>query len=336
MKVWLISLSVANLSIFCMGKGADVFNSKVSNGRSLLEAGCKYSTCEDLCDVPNWKGYGYLLQNGACIEPTYSKSIVPENGFTFIYATITDQILRDVDSKKQKVTLDFTIIRRWIDPGIKTNFSDEDIKNGGIDLDIEERDNLWHPDLYVYNISDYKAAMDSIQIKNYFLLPLRSSALSNNIELRGKQENQTVVQYTIEAKAKIYCDFDLNRYPMDNQLCKFRLGTRTWGAKIKLFDKFKAYHDTKNYKAENFEVQISFIDEGIIDGRSKIGFDIRMQRILGPYIMEYYLPSLASVLVSQIGFLIPLSSIPGRAALLVTQFLSLINIFIAERVSSAC
>ena len=63
-----------------------------------------------------------------------------------------------------------------------------------------------------------------------------------------------------------------------------------------------------------------------------VGFDIAMERILKPYIMEYYLPCVASILVSHIGFVIPVKSIPGRAALLVTQFLSLINLFIAGMV----
>ena len=63
-----------------------------------------------------------------------------------------------------------------------------------------------------------------------------------------------------------------------------------------------------------------------------VGFDIEMERILKPYIMEYYLPCVASILVSHIGFVIPVKSIPGRAALLVTQFLSLINLFIAGMV----
>ena len=102
---------------------------------------------------------------------------------------------------------------------------------------------------------------------------------------------------------------------------------------MSLFDPAKAYHDTKYYWTDNFQIKITFIDEGTMAGGNKVGFDIKMTRSLRRYFMVYYLPSIASVLVSHIGFLIPLTSIPGRAALLVTQFLSLVNIFIAERVS---
>ena len=51
-----------------------------------------------------------------------------------------------------------------------------------------------------------------------------------------------------------------------------------------------------------------------------------------PFLYMYYLPCMAIVLVSQISFIIPLSSIPGRVALVVTQFLTLTNIFIHQTV----
>ena len=51
-----------------------------------------------------------------------------------------------------------------------------------------------------------------------------------------------------------------------------------------------------------------------------------------PYMMKYYIPTMAVVLVSEIGFVIPLTAIPGRVALLVTQFLTLVNLFIYQMV----
>ena len=40
-----------------------------------------------------------------------------------------------------------------------------------------------------------------------------------------------------------------------------------------------------------------------------------------------------SVLVSEIGFVVPITAIPGRVALLVTQFLTLVNLFIYQMVN---
>ena len=64
----------------------------------------------------------------------------------------------------------------------------------------------------------------------------------------------------------------------------------------------------------------------------KFGFKIKLERIIQPYLLQYYIPCATIVLVSMISFLIPLTAIPGRVALVVTLFLTLTNIFTAEMV----
>ena len=63
-----------------------------------------------------------------------------------------------------------------------------------------------------------------------------------------------------------------------------------------------------------------------------VGFEIELKRILSPYIFQYYLPCAAIVFVSQISFIIPPSSLPGRIGLLATLFLTLTNLFINHMV----
>ena len=69
------------------------------------------------------------------------------------------------------------------------------------------------------------------------------------------------------------------------------------------------------------------------NGTCKCGFDVTLARMIQPYLFQYYFPSIAIVVVSQISFIIPLSAIPGRIGLIVTQFLTLTNIFIHQMVS---
>ena len=72
--------------------------------------------------------------------------------------------------------------------------------------------------------------------------------------------------------------------------------------------------------------------DGYFDNLSEVGFNITMQRVQQPYLLKYYLPCVAIVAVTQISFHIPPDAIPGRIALLVTQFLTLTNLFISEQV----
>ena len=309
------------------------YGSSAYDGQALIEAGCKIDTCRKMCDKPRWHGTGKLLQKGACIENTYSKTAVPEKGITKAYCTIVTQRIRNIDSRNEELTIDISLKRRWVDPGIMANFSDEDLDGGGIPLEQEQLKMIWKPDVYYYNLSEYKTLIDSIQVKSFFLMPFDKTVLANvKGEDRQNDSNQTVVELTEEAKVKVYCNFHLHTYPMDTQNCRFRFGSRSAGTKFVLLEDSKMQHNRVKYKTEDFNIKVDFINNADLNGISLVGFDIEMDRILKPYIMEYYLPCVASILVSHIGFVIPLKSISGRAALLVTQFLSLINLFIAGMV----
>ena len=84
-----------------------------------------------------------------------------------------------------------------------------------------------------------------------------------------------------------------------------------------------AYCEQKNDKSKGLEEQLLWMD---------IGFNITLERIVQPYLYEYYFPTFAIVVVSQISFMIPVSASPGRITLVVTQFLTLTNIFIHQKV----
>ena len=67
--------------------------------------------------------------------------------------------------------------------------------------------------------------------------------------------------------------------------------------------------------------------------RRCIGLNITTERILRPYLLKYYIPCTTIVIMSQISFVIPLEALPGRVALVVTQFLTLTSLFIQQMVS---
>ena len=79
-------------------------------------------------------------------------------------------------------------------------------------------------------------------------------------------------------------------------------------------------------------IQMEFFDTNIAHGNNTIGIRIRMERLTDSHFMKYYVPCMGIVLISEIGFVIPVTAIPGRIGLLVTQFLSLINLFIHQMV----
>ena len=106
-----------------------------------------------------------------------------------------------------------------------------------------------------------------------------------------------------------------------------------------MFDPDHKHHYEKRYEASGFDVITSFVGNdytkrGQNESMDRIGFNITMKRIIQPYLFQYFLPCMAIVVVSFISFLVPLTAIPGRIALVVTQFLTLTNIFIHQMVSN--
>ena len=64
---------------------------------------------------------------------------------------------------------------------------------------------------------------------------------------------------------------------------------------------------------------------------SVAGFKFSLKRRFGPILMNTYLPCMMLLIISFIGFFIPVHMIPGRMALLVTIFLMVVNISSSEK-----
>ena len=196
-------------------------------------------------------------------------------------------------------------------------------RNNSISLTIDVADKIWIPDFYIPALSNYNAFKESIQ--------------SITLEVHPKNqfhENTTFVVYRVEAKAEVYCDFFLSQFPLDCQTCKFRFGSQANDVKFILYDPENKYHLPKRYEAVKFEVDVTFPKNSQLETEENVpvGFDMKMRRIISPFVFKVYLPCMAIVAASSISFIIPLSAIPGRIALMVTQFLTLTNLFIYHMV----
>ena len=210
-----------------------------------------------------------ILEDGVCLAENYQKDKVPEKGKTEIRTTFVDQKVRSLDSKRNSIEIDFKIALRWQDFGIKTNFSDNDIRNGGIGLDLKSDFwEIWKPDLYIYNLKDYKVIWsDQIRLASLKVLSFNNSWGQSNW-----------VEWTMEANSHIYCDLDLHYYPLDNQTCEFRLGSQSPNYKFVLSDQNDSNHSP--YEDENQEsfLSISFFPDQFDSNqeyKNSIGFKIK-------------------------------------------------------------
>ena len=253
--------------------------------------------------------------------------------YTTIYTKIKEYDIREIDEKKQIITLDMSLTLQWMDPFIFTytprqgTTLDTLTEIEGYDISKEASKRIWKPDLPVHNLYDYKSYIDSFHMRS--LKIFRINRLYNNVCITGP-----FLQYDIEAKFSFYCKFDLSNFPMDSSHCKLRFGGEVSNMAFKLD---KRAHGTKNTSIvliSDMTTHTTIVeDTADIDTKTEIGLDIHIERALRPYVLKYYIPCITIVIISQISFIIPLDALPGRVALGVTQFLTLMSLFIQQMVS---
>ena len=276
--------------------------------------------CVDWIDsTEKAEGKGWLLASRACVGNSYDTNIPPEELNTTVFTNIAFHKVRKVNDNDKTITIDLSFTLQWVDNRIRANFSDG--KNQEIEISQGWFSYLWQPVIYIHNLTDHADFEGSYQFGSLKLRP------KNNA--KGKQE--TLVEWNMEsAKATVYCDFSFSDYPLDRQNCTFRFGDASSNVKFRLFNKSEKYTD----KAANFDMMTTFVDDMGLRDKNAVGLDIEMLRRMQPFVMKYYLPCIAIVGVSQIGFIIPLSAISGRVALMVTQFLTLTSLFIHQMVKT--
>ena len=281
--------------------------------------------------VSIFNGQGKLLANGACIEDTYTKDLAPQHGMAKVYSGITNQRVRSVASKEGTVSVDFTIRMMWQDPGIKTKPSDEDMKKGGMVLSNDAINHIWIPDLYILNQKSFESKDHWTFLKDAQIL-----TTPPQITLDENKSNKTAptVEITYDIKCTVYCKFHHSSYPMDNQTCLVKMGSISHGAVFVLDIRLEHSKRSTMQITSDFIMVMTLFDQKTGHGKNKIGIKIEMDRKLSSFMLQYYIPCIAIVLISQLSYVIPVTAIPGRVSLLLTLFLTLVNLFIHQMVSA--
>ena len=249
---------------------------------------------------------------GACVPTDYDANQSPHpDGVTNVYASLRRLKLLNVDDVGKTFTVDSKFSNTWEDNRIEINLhGNHSHLRLGTDIVLPK---LWIP-----------SAMDFLKVKTD--KPTLDPFLYTEV-LLFNHSGSTAVNIIIESTTTLYCDFQLQRFPFDTQICKAIAMVRD---PDRLQIRMQNPHQSilKLYQACGFDVMTK-----IHNFTNGAGFDLTMKRLILPYMLQYYLPCISIVLVSFVSFIIPLSALPGRVGLIVTQFLTLTNVFIHQIVS---
>ena len=256
------------------------------------------------------------------------------NDTVLVNITLFSAIVMEVDNRRHSLTIKLSQFFEWYEPRIRYNKSTKSSVTGVIWLSKKSIKDIWHPDLDMYtdNLEEWKSFYENTVYGKIGILNIASVSEKNvsddNASNTTKTDSYNLSLGALKAwTAKLRCVFDFSAYPFDSHQCKFiQFGIE--GMKLSL--KQVGNQMEWNHEIDGFKIEIK--DVGTLE-KDQVGFNIVIKRIVEPYFYQYYLPCMAIVVVSLVSFLIPLSAIPGRVALTVTQFLTLTNIFMHQIVS---
>ena len=145
-----------------------------------------------------------------------------------------------------------------------------------------------------------------------------------------------VVTSYISWSLTISCPFDFPNFPFDKTKCpliiRFRNVDASFGTSKKTFIDFMEQTDMDGFKIGLKQTDVNKTSWANIN-ITQMKVDIILERQVSKYVFQYYIPCFTIVIATSFSFIVPLSAIPGRIALIVTQFLTLTNIFINQMVS---
>ena len=273
---------------------------------------------QELCNHPN------ILEIGVCKTDGYKSYVLPKRNLT-IFVSIKHQNIHTVNDKKNSFSMDVEAVLYWIDPGIISTFSDSDISQGHIPLSIRALTKMWTPELYIFNLSDYKTFTDSQHVSS-------AKTLYNNTYFKNTDVRGSVIEYKIEFRASVYCWFDFRGYPRDKSSCRFIFGSQYNNIQYIYVDEelpnnhsITGLHDCKLIMTNT-----SLLDQRIF--KNSIGFNVEIGRVTRPFIYRYFLPCIGAVLVSCLSMTLPTSTLQARVGLSATVLLMTVNIYVTQMV----
>ena len=276
----------------------------------------------------------------ACMSKDYEIGNEPkEISRNPILIAILDRTIVNIDEKKKRMTIEIGLRCSWQDERIGAVFAKTVPFFRLPPVTTKETPVIWNPFLML----DIKRLKE----RRYILDPIvakmglgRTKTVNGLLKYFGSsnffsRRITSVVWSEIEWRVTVSCPFDFHNFPFDVHECRLKM--------VLPFNWNLTVYNDKNfiikYDANGFEVNTHDFDSfrGTVQHLGLpycgFGFDFHVKRQISTYIFQYYLPSITIVIASSVSFIIPLSAIPGRVALVVTQYLTLTNIFIHQMVN---
>ena len=294
------------------------------------------------CDVSkNWDvlNHNSHFVKNVCISNDYNIDIEPdEEHLTHLHIMFPNIKVVNVDETKKKITIDITAVSIWEDKRVRIIGSKD---NRGVRLPSTTKGDstpvIWNP-FFTARISRLKKVRYIFDPTTIQMSIIPRKLASGLLKSHITSAKPFLLGSRIDWSATISCVFDFSSFPFDRNNCLLEIIFLNSNVTVHNNQPYGPEKMDRKHSSEGFDISIEplkpiSMDDPILGVKMhNITFSIAMKRQVGKYIYQYYIPCIAIVTASSFSFIIPLSAIPGRVALMVTQFLTLTNIFIKQMV----
>lgn len=232
----------------------------------------------------------------------YDNRLAPksgEGGFTNVSVQIFILSIDTISETNMDFSISMYLRQRWKDSRLKY-VPLKGMKS--LELDSATIAKVWIPDLFIP--AEKRAIVHDVTVPNKLM----------HVYPDGK------IQYSLRISATIKCNFDLTKFPLDSQHC---------------FVELESYGYTKDtLRFEWDEPAVSLQDKMTIPqfglkelttsqcdkeyygvGYSCVRFDFHMDRNMGYYITQVFIPSILIVFLSWVSFWLDIDAVPARISL---------------------
>ncbi|CAF3237092.1 unnamed protein product [Rotaria socialis] len=239
----------------------------------------------------------------------YDKSIRPalhHQDVTNISFDLSLAQLIDVDEKNQIITTNQWITMVWPDPKLRWNPLDWD----NVSLLHIKYDNVWLPDIVLYNNADNLAAL---------------SQISTNVMV----SSEGIVTWLSTSIFRSSCSIDVRYFPFDEQNCTLKFASWTYdSARIDLSEKSKIGDLSNFMENSEWEIIALHVKKNVVkysccaETFPDLTYTVQMRRRPLFYVFNMMFPCFLITIVAFLGFCVPSDS-GEKVSIGVTTLLSM-------------
>ncbi|XP_077984776.1 glycine receptor subunit alphaZ1-like [Glandiceps talaboti] len=259
-------------------------------------------------DYTKWKSeHNRIVSQVLSIEETSTFRPHHHSTAVVVECFILLQSFGEINALSMDYTVDIDLYLRWNDERLRHNATTIVFQT------VESIKKFWLPDLYFEN--EKNGALHSV--------------LSENIALLLEPNGDII--YSTRLTLKLSCQMDFHEFPLDMQFCRMKIKSYAYNNNHVILAWSPGQPIRSDGEAKMPQYRLTNISTWVQSDMMPIGnfsmmlAEFRLERSLGYFLINLFLPALLLVIISWISFWLHVDATAARASLGITSVLTLVT-----------